>query len=70
MNPVSTEWIALVWSIKYVVTTTKEFTYSESDRQLDDIVECGNTVPHENICIRKTNLQKPIEITEFNEENL
>jgi len=25
---VSTDWIVLVCSIKYVVTTTKEFTYS------------------------------------------
>jgi len=27
-NPVSTEWIALIWSINYVVTTTKVFTYT------------------------------------------
>jgi len=25
---VSTEWIVFAWSIKYVVTTTKELTYS------------------------------------------
>jgi len=25
---VSTEWIVLVWSIKYVVAVKKEFTYS------------------------------------------
>ena len=28
INPVSTEWIVLVWSIKYVVIITKEFTCS------------------------------------------
>jgi len=28
INPVSTEWIGFVWSIKYVVTITKEFTYN------------------------------------------
>jgi len=33
----STEWIVLVCSMKYVVTITKEFTYSSSDRQLEDI---------------------------------
>jgi len=28
INPVSTDWIVLVWSLKYVVTITKELTYS------------------------------------------
>jgi len=41
---VSTEWIVLVWSIKFVVAITKEFTYSSSDRQLDDIFKGDNTV--------------------------
>jgi len=44
--------------IGYVVTMTKEFTYSNSDRQLDDIFEVGNMVPQENVYIRKINLQK------------
>ena len=32
-----------------MVTVTKEFTYaySQSDRQLDDVFDGGNTVPHE-----------------------
>ena len=33
VNPMSTEWIVLVRSIKYVVTITKEFTYSSSAHQ-------------------------------------
>jgi len=52
---VSIEWIVIVWFIKYVVniyiTIKKEFTYRQSDRQLDDIFEGGNTVPHENVYI-------------------
>jgi len=48
---VSTEWIALVCSIKYVVTITKEFTYSSSDRQLEDMSEGSNTVLYENVYI-------------------
>jgi len=66
---VSTEWNVLVSFIKYVVTITikKEFTYRQSDRQLGDIFEGGNTVPHDNVWayIRKTNLQKTLEITEI-----
>jgi len=36
---VSTEWIVLVCSIKYVVTVAvkKEFAYKYAGRQLDDI---------------------------------
>jgi len=48
---VSTEWIVLVCSIKYVVTMTKEFTYSSSDPQLEDISEGSNTVLYENVYI-------------------
>jgi len=44
------------------ITVKKEFTYRYSDRQLDDIFEGGNTVPHENVYIRKTNLIKSLEI--------
>jgi len=66
---VSTEWIVLVCSIKYVVTITKEFTYSSSDQQLEDISEDGNTVLHENVYIRKINLQKREKSRKFNEEN-
>jgi len=46
---VSIEWIVLASSIKYVATIIikMEFTYRLSDRQLDDIFERGNTVPHE-----------------------
>ena len=51
-NPVSTGWIVLVCSIKYVVTMTKKFPYSSSDRQPDNISEGGNTVLHENVYIR------------------
>jgi len=36
-----------------------------SDWQLDDIFEGSNTVPHENVYIRKTNLLKTLEITEI-----
>jgi len=46
---VSTEWIVLVCAIKYVVTITKEFTYSSSDLQLEDISEGSNTVLYENV---------------------
>jgi len=41
-----------------MVITTKGFTYSLSDRQLDDIFDGGNMVPHENVYIRKINLDK------------
>jgi len=41
----------------------KELTYRSADRQLDDIFEGGNTAPHENLHIRKTNLVKKLEIT-------
>ena len=54
-----------VCSIKYVVTVTKEFTYSSSDRQPDDISESGNSVLNENVYIRTINLQKTLEITEI-----
>jgi len=49
------------------ITIKKEFTYRQSDRQLGDIFEGGNTVPHDNVWayIRKTNLQKTLEITEI-----
>jgi len=33
--------------ISALITTIKEFTYSQSDRQLDDIFEGDNTFPHE-----------------------
>jgi len=51
ISSVSTECIVLVWFIKYVVTIImkKEFAYRLSDRQLDDIFEVGNMVPHENV---------------------
>ena len=61
----STEWIVLVWSIKHAVTVTYEFTYSSSDRLVDDTFKSGNTVPHENVFIRKLNLQKTLEIMEI-----
>jgi len=41
-----------------MVTATKGFMYSKSDRQLDDIFEGGNMVPHESVYIWKINLQK------------
>jgi len=64
---VSTEWIVLVCFVKYVaiIIIKKEFTYGQSDRQVDDIFEGGNRVPHENGCIRKTNVQKILDITEI-----
>ena len=34
-----------------MVTATKGFMYSKSDRQLDDIFEGGNMVPHESVYI-------------------
>jgi len=48
---VSTEWIVLVCSIKYVVTITKEFTNNSSVRQLEDISEGSNTVLYENVYV-------------------
>jgi len=48
---VSTEWIVLVCSIKYVVTITKELRYSSSDRQLENISQGSNTVLNENVYI-------------------
>ena len=48
-------WLLLPWK--------KKFPQKQSDRQLDDIFEGGNTAPHENVYIQKTNLQKPLEIT-------
>ena len=55
----------LVQELVVTITTKKEFTYRQSDRQLDDIFEGGNTVPHENLYIRKTNLLKTLEIAEI-----
>jgi len=34
-------------------------------RQLDDIFDGGNTIAHENVHIRKINLQNMLEITEI-----
>jgi len=64
---VSTEWIVLVCSIQYVakVAIKKEFTYRLSDRQLDNIFEGSSAVSYENVYIRKSNLQKTLEITEI-----
>jgi len=67
---VSTEWIVLVWSIKYVVNITKAFTYSRSDRQLDNIFDDDRMVPHEYVYIRKINLQRPLVITEIKRREL
>jgi len=61
----STEWIVLVCSMKYVVTITKEFTYSSSDRQLEDISEGIKVNLHENVYFRKINLRKTLEISEI-----
>ena len=44
---------------------TKEFMYSSSDRQLEDISEGSNTVLYENVYIWKINLQKTLEISEI-----
>jgi len=46
------------WFIKYVVTITmKKGVYVQLIRSTaDDIFEGGNTVPHKNVYIRKTNL--------------
>jgi len=54
----------LVWFEKHVDANIvkKEFTYRYSDRQLDDIFEGNNMVPHENVYIRETNLIKSLEI--------
>jgi len=65
VNPMSTEWIVLVCSMKYVVTITKEFTYSSSDRQLEDISEGIKVNLHENVYFRKINLRKTLEISEI-----
>jgi len=62
---VSTEWIVLLCSIKYVITITKKFTHSSSDGQVEDIFEGGNMILHENVSIRKINLQKTLEISEI-----
>jgi len=47
------------------VTTKKELTWRKSDREIDDVLEGGNTAPHENVYIRKTNLLKTLQITEI-----
>jgi len=49
----STEWIVLVCSIKYVVIITKEFTYSSSKLQLEDISEGIKVDLHENVYFQK-----------------
>jgi len=36
----------LVQKLRVTITIKKEFAYRLSDRQLDDIFERGNTVPH------------------------
>jgi len=53
----------LVWSITYLFAIREKFTYSSSDRQLDDIFEGGNMTSHGNVYIRKTKPQKTLEIT-------
>ena len=50
--------------MKHVVTLAKEFTYSWSDRQLDDIFENSNMVSHENVYILKK-LHKTQDITKI-----
>jgi len=55
----------LVQKLEVAITAKKEFTYRSPDRQLDGIFEGGNTVPHENLYIRKTNLLKTLEIAEI-----
>ena len=55
----------LVKKLGVTIATVKEFTYRYTDGQLDDIFEWGNTVPHENLYIRKTNLLKMLEITDI-----
>jgi len=57
---VSTEWIVLVWFIKYVVIIiTTKGVYVRIIRLTARryIFEGGNTVPHEDVYIRKTNLE-------------
>jgi len=72
---VSTEWIALVWVITYVAIITvgllskKEFTYRYQIDSQTIFARAANTVPHEKIYIRKTNLAKTFEIRKCNEEN-
>ena len=39
-------------------------------KKLDDIFEGGNTVPHENLYIRKTNLLNTLEIAEIQQTEL
>ena len=61
-------WVDCAFLVKILgvtITIKKEFTYRWSGRQLDDIFEGGNTVPHENVYIRKTNLLKRLEIAEI-----
>jgi len=48
-----------------IIIIKKEFTYRSSDQQLIDIFEDGNTVPHDNVYNRKTNLIKMLEIKEI-----
>jgi len=55
----------LVQKLGVTITIKNKFTYRQSDRQLDDIFEGGNTVPHENVYIRKTNTLKTLEIAEI-----
>jgi len=40
-----------------------------SDRQPDDSFEGGKTVPHENVYVRKINLQETLEVTEISYDN-
>jgi len=44
-------------------------TRLETKTKSRDSITSGNTIPHENVYIRKIKLQKMLEITEFNEEN-
>ena len=49
----------------------REFTYSKSDCQVDDIFEGGNTVPHENVCMlsKKETYKNRWNSRKFHEEN-
>jgi len=60
---VAEQYIFLILCQKYTLHIS--YTLPESDRLLDDICEGCNTVPHENLYIRKPHLQKTLEITEI-----
>jgi len=62
---------SFLWRLNINKKIVKQRVYvQESDQQLDDSFEGGNKIPHKNVYIQKTNLQKTLEIMEIQRREL